>query len=228
MLASSLSAALSLFRGRWVQQVLPRLVVALLMVAVSFVVLPDRPVWAAHAGTHTLTVTNAGTGVGTVASTPSGVSCPGDCTEAYADGTGVTLTATASSGSDFVAWGGACTGTSSCVVTMGADRSVTATFNLTPTPTPTPASITITPTRGSPKSTTVTVSGSNFVAGTYSISYDDAVVGTLITSGGSWSQGFVVPSSGLGSHTVKVDTLSATFTVEPKTTLSPARGAWGT
>lgn len=222
-----LASSLSLFSGRRVQQVLPRLIVALFLVVVSFVVLPDRPVWAAHSGTHTLTVTNAGTRVGTVASTPSGVSCPGDCTEAYADGTGVTLTATASSGSDFVAWGGACTGTSSCVVTMGADRSVTATFNLTPTPTPTPASITITPTRGSPKSTTVTVSGSNFVAGTYSISYDDAVVGTLITSGGSWSQGFVVPSSGLGSHTVKVDTLSATFTVEPKTTLSPARGGVG-
>ena len=227
MLAGSLCAGWSLFRGRWVRQALPRLIAALFMVAVSFAVLPDSPVWAAHGGTHTLTVTNAGTGAGTVSSTPAGVSCPGDCTEAYADGTGVTLTATASSGSDFVAWGGVCTGTGSCVLTMGADSSVTATFNFTPTPTPPPPSMAVTPNRGSPKSTNVVVTGSNFASGTYSITYDNAVVGTLTTSGASWSQAFVVPASGLGPHTVQVGTVSATFTVEPIITLTPTRGSLG-
>ena len=228
MLAGSLSAPWSIFKGRRIRQALPRLIVALLMVVVSFAVLPDRPVLAAYDGTHTLTVTNAGTGTGTVTSTPAGVSCLGDCTEAYDDGTGVTLTATVSSGSNFVAWGGACTGTSTCVLTMSADRSVTATFNLTPTPTPVPATIAINPSRGSPNSTTVIVNGSNFVSGTYSITYDSAVVGTLTTSGGSWSQAFLVPPSGQGPHTVTVGTLNATFTVEPKITLSLTRGSQGT
>ena len=214
---------------RWVRPALPRLIVVLFMVAVSFTVLPDRPVWAAHAGTHTLTVVNSGTGAGTVTSTPAGVSCPGDCAEAYADGTGVTLTASASSGSVFVAWGVACSGTSSsCVLTMSADRSVTASFNLTPTPTPPPATISISPSRGSPKSTTIIVTGSNFVSGTCEITYDSTSLRTVNPCVGSWSQGFIVPPSGLGPHTVKVGALSATFTVESKTTLSPTRGGAGT
>jgi parallel beta-helix repeat protein/VCBS repeat-containing protein len=81
---------------------------------------------------YALTVTTGGTGTGSVTSTPSGISCPGDCTEAYNDGTGVTLTAAPAVGSTFTGWSGACTGTGSCVVTIDAVKTVTATFTVAP------------------------------------------------------------------------------------------------
>ena len=58
----------------------------------------------------------------------TGGATAGDCTEDYADGTSVTLTATATGGDSFTGWSGACTGTGACVVTMSQARSVTASF----------------------------------------------------------------------------------------------------
>jgi endoglucanase len=88
-------------------------------------------VTAAPATTFPLTVTKAGTGTGTVTSVPAGISCGSDCSESYASGTTVTLTAAAVAGSTFAGWSGACSGTGSCAVTMSAARSVTASFNAT-------------------------------------------------------------------------------------------------
>jgi uncharacterized repeat protein (TIGR02543 family) len=80
---------------------------------------------------RTLTVTKAGTGSGTVTSSPAGISCGADCTEEYPHGTMVTLTATAFAGSVFTGWKGACSDTAStCQVTMDADKTVGATFQL--------------------------------------------------------------------------------------------------
>ena len=81
-----------------------------------------------------LTVTVDGDGSGTVSSAPDGITCPGDCTEAYAPGTSVTLTADPDLGSEFAGWsGGGCGDTDlTCTVTMGGPRSVTATVNLAP------------------------------------------------------------------------------------------------
>ena len=86
----------------------------------------------AHPATTTriLTVAKAGSGSGTV--TGPGISCGSDCSEPYADGTSVTLTATRAANSTFAGWSGACSGTGSCVVTMSADTFVTATFRLRP------------------------------------------------------------------------------------------------
>jgi Divergent InlB B-repeat domain len=79
--------------------------------------------------THTLTVSRAGRGSGSVAGT--GISCPGTCSARYASGTLVTLIATPASGSVFGGWsGGGCSGTGSCAVTMSSDQTVAATFNL--------------------------------------------------------------------------------------------------
>jgi hypothetical protein len=78
-----------------------------------------------------LTVTKAGTGSGTVTSTPAGINCGADCTETYAGDTSVTLAQSALSGSVFVGWSGNCSGTGACVVTMSQARTVTATFNTT-------------------------------------------------------------------------------------------------
>lgn len=68
------------------------------------------------------------TGSGTITSTPAGVSCPSTCVAKFAQGTSVTLTAAAGSGSTFGTFGSACTG-ASCTLTLNADQSVTATFN---------------------------------------------------------------------------------------------------
>jgi endoglucanase len=83
----------------------------------------------ASVSTHALSVSLSGTGSGTVTSSPAGIDCGSDCSESYASGTSVTLTASAMSGSTFVGWGGACSGTGGCTVTMDADRAVTATFD---------------------------------------------------------------------------------------------------
>ena len=86
------------------------------------------------APTFPLAVTPAGTGSGTVSSTPSGIACPGTCSANFNSGALVTLTAVAGSGSTFAGWSGACTGTATCSVTMSAARAVTATFNLSSAP----------------------------------------------------------------------------------------------
>jgi hypothetical protein len=91
---------------------------------------------------YTLTVTKAGTGTGSVTSAPAGISCGTDCSESYAANTAVTLSASPDASATFSGWSGACSGTSSCSVTMSAARSVAATFTLMNTP----AGITLTPT----------------------------------------------------------------------------------
>ncbi len=80
---------------------------------------------------RTLTVITDGTGSGTV--TATGISCPGDCSEEYAQGEMVNLTATAGPGSSFTGWSGTCSGTvTTCNLTMDTDKSATATFQLLP------------------------------------------------------------------------------------------------
>ncbi|HYH28002.1 MAG TPA: hypothetical protein VEA19_04390, partial [Actinomycetota bacterium] len=78
--------------------------------------------------TYSLSVSKDGTGDGTVTSSPSGINCGGTCSASYDHGTEVTLTPTGDGTSIFTGWSGACTGSSSCVVTMSEARSVTATF----------------------------------------------------------------------------------------------------
>jgi hypothetical protein len=76
----------------------------------------------------TLTAARAGNGGGSVSSNPAGISCGSDCSEAYNFGTNVTLTATPDATSTFTGWSGACSGTATCMVTMNADRTASATF----------------------------------------------------------------------------------------------------
>jgi hypothetical protein len=77
---------------------------------------------------YTLTVAISGPGI--VTSTPTGINCGSDCSEAYAGGTQVTLTAKPNSnGATFSGWSGGCAGSSlTCTVTMQAAAGVTATF----------------------------------------------------------------------------------------------------
>jgi YD repeat-containing protein len=82
-------------------------------------------------GAFTLTVTKAGTGSGLVSSAPHGINCATDCSEVYASGSGVALTAIPLGGSVFAGW----SGNADCSdgsVTMTASKTCTATFNGTP------------------------------------------------------------------------------------------------
>jgi Divergent InlB B-repeat domain len=78
-------------------------------------------------GLYDLSVEKAGDGVGTVMS-PAGIDCGVACSGSYAAGTVVTLTATPATGSSFAGWGGDCSGTGDCTLTMSAAHSVSAEF----------------------------------------------------------------------------------------------------
>ena len=84
-----------------------------------------------HVQQFSLTVTEAGTGAGTVVSSPAGINCGAACTANFTAGTVVTLSASPSSESTFAGWSGACSGTGSCTVTLSSNQAAAATFNLT-------------------------------------------------------------------------------------------------
>jgi hypothetical protein len=85
---------------------------------------------------YTLTVSPSGNG----SVSGLGIACPGDCSQSYTTGTVVALVATPALGSMFTGWGGACSGTGGCSVTMSAARSVTASFATALPPPPPPPS----------------------------------------------------------------------------------------
>lgn len=89
----------------------------------------------------TLSVALAGTGAGKVTSSPAGINCGAACSAVYGPETTITLNAAAAVGSTFTGWGGACTGTGACTVTMDAARWVTATFDSPNPPLPPPVRI---------------------------------------------------------------------------------------
>ncbi len=80
---------------------------------------------------YALAVSLSGSGAGSVASTPAGIGCGSTCSATFQNGDAVTLTPTASAGSVFTKWTGACSGSGACSVTMNAAKSVTAIFSST-------------------------------------------------------------------------------------------------
>jgi len=78
----------------------------------------------------TLTVSLGGNGTGTVTSDPPGIDCAsGQCSAAFPAGTDVMLTATPS-GSVFLGWAEACTGSGGCTVSLTQDAEVGALFGV--------------------------------------------------------------------------------------------------
>jgi hypothetical protein len=84
---------------------------------------------------RSLVVTMGGEGTGTVTSSPAGIECTmtagqttGTCSAQFAHGTSVTLSASPGTIMTFAGWGGDCTGTGTCTVTMDRSRAVTATI----------------------------------------------------------------------------------------------------
>ena len=119
---------------------------------------------------NTLTVVPAGSGSGKVTSDIAGIDCGATCSAPYSSGTAVKLTAVPSAGSIFVSWsGGGCAGIGNCTVTMNADITVTATFNLITACTYNRPDITLAPTPqqgnlGDTKTYTITVTNKDTAA----------------------------------------------------------------
>jgi List-Bact-rpt repeat protein/PASTA domain-containing protein len=80
-------------------------------------------------GVRSLSVAKAGSGVGTVTSSPAGIACGTTCSGRFDDGSTVTLTAAPADRSRFAGWSGDCSGAGVCVVAMTRSHSVTATFD---------------------------------------------------------------------------------------------------
>jgi alpha-tubulin suppressor-like RCC1 family protein len=181
--------------------------------------------------TYPLTVTRAGAGTGTVASTvPIGIiDCGALCSANVNTGTSVTLAATPTGNSTFAGWSGACTGAGSCTVTMTQARSVTATF----VP---PGSYALTVVKAGTGTGTVASTspaspsidcGSNCAA-----TYVDGTSVTLAAtpSNGSVFAGWSGACTGTGSCVVSMTqarTVTATFDAPPTFALTVAKSGSG-
>jgi uncharacterized repeat protein (TIGR02543 family) len=160
--------------------------------------------------TFALSVNRNGLGTGTVSSTPNGINCGGICTANFDQNKIVSLTAIADAGSSFAGWTGACTGLTTCSVTMDAAKTVTASFNLIPK-----VALTVT------KSGTGTGSISSDLAGidcgaTCTSSFLQGKIVTLTASAASGSSfaGWTGDCTGTGACIVTMDAVknvTATF-----------------
>jgi len=162
----------------------------------------------------TLSVSEAGTGSGSVTSSDGAIGCPGTCAATYNSGTTVTLTAAPDSGSTFASWSGcSAVSGSTCTVTMSAARSVTATFNV--------QRFTLSVSVAGIGSGSVTSSdGAIGCPGTCSATYDSGSSVTLTANAnlGSLFSGWSGACSGLGSCTVTMNaarSVTATFVGVP-------------
>ena len=172
--------------------------------------------------TRTLTVAKAGTGSGTVTSSPAGINCGPTCSASFPNGTSVTLTATPAAGSTFTGWSGACTGTGACNLTMSANRAVTATFAL--------VTRTLTVAKAGTGSGTVTSSPAGMNCGpTCSASFPNGTSVTLTATpaAGSTFTGWSGACTGTGACNLTMSAnraVTATFAVSSGCTMSGTAG----
>lgn len=81
---------------------------------------------------YRLNAETTGNGGGSIVSSPAGIDCGDTCSDWFAVGSDVTITATAEPGSAFVGWSGDCQGESStCVVSIAQTKNVGARFEPT-------------------------------------------------------------------------------------------------
>jgi Divergent InlB B-repeat domain len=186
-------------------------------------------------GTNNLMVTDAGTGTGTVTSTPSGISCPSSCLAPFSDNSSVTLTATSAAGSTFAGFSANCvpaspqTNPPTCAVPIvTADVTVTATFS-------TGSSETLTVTKEGTGTGTVTSSPAGISCGTTcsaSFTSEQVVVLTAAAATGSTFAGWSgAGCTGTGTCSVTMsaaEAVTATFNLSSNVTLTVTKAGTGT
>jgi|GEM_PF-2182361 uncharacterized repeat protein (TIGR02543 family) len=112
----------------------------------------------------TLTISNSNVTGGTVTSVDGSISCGTICSANFTQGGTVTLLEIPAAGYNFTGWTGACTGSTTCTVTMSSAQSVTAIFALVTNP------------------RTLTVTNSNHIGGTVTSSSGGINCGTTTCS----------------------------------------------
>jgi len=151
--------------------------------------------------TSALTVAKAGSGSGTVISSPAGISCGATCSASFSTGSVVTLTATPDAGSAFTSFSSACVPVSgnpnACTITMNASAQVTAIFT-------TPEAASLIPPLFSDNFGSTTGLGPNWLVwtGSYTTDGTAAISGTP-PIGGNWAS--VVPPLGTDDYAVSAD-----------------------
>ena len=177
-----------------------------------------------------LSVTKVGNG--TITSTPSGINCGPNCSFAYAQGSSVSLAATPDSGYTFSGWSGACSGTSTCNVTMSAAQSVTATFTALPNVF---SKLTVTrPTLGVIASDVAKINcGIKAVACSNSLQQGTVITLTAAPKAGYYTKGWSGCTSSTGDSCVLTIGgapmgVSATFAPTPKFNLRVTKNKLGT
>jgi hypothetical protein len=197
---------------------------------------------ASPSGGRTISIAKAGTGSGTVVSSPAGISCGAICSYTFPLSSVVTLTATPASGSTFTGWsGGGCSGTGPCILVGNVPVTVTATFAITvANPAPTLTSLSPSSALQGGPAVTLTVNGSGFVPASTvrwngSIRTTTFVSATRLTASipasdltiaGSASVTVVTPAPGGGTSSA----LSFTITIKGpgmalSTTTAPSGGS---
>jgi PASTA domain/Divergent InlB B-repeat domain len=186
----------------------------------------DHPVTAVFALTpKTLTLQKAGTGTGTVTSSPAGIACGSSCSYPFDHGTSVTLTASSGTGSTFEGWSGACSGLGPCTLTMTANQTATATFALVP--------FTLDVGKAGGGAGTVTSSPAGIDCGatcSQSFLYGSEVTLSAAAAAGSSFTGWTGACSGAGSCTVTMAgprSVSAIFDTQKTLTVTKAGGGSG-
>ena len=174
---------------------------------------PSPEVSKALTGTESLLSVSI-SGEGTVTSTPAGLSCSsGTCSGTFSQGSSVTLTTAPNSGSTFSGWDGACSGTSSCVLTLSSSASVSANFSTVS------RSLSVSLTGDGKGSVTSSPAGLTCSEGTCDALFPEGTTVTLtpITQSGSVFQGWNGVCSGTSSCTMTLSSsqvAGATFTSE--------------
>lgn len=167
-----------------------------------------------------LTVSAAGTGGGTITSTPVGINCGAACSYFFDNGTSVTLTASPDANSTFTGWTGDCSGTGTCTVTMNSVKNVQATF------TKKQYALSISSANGG--TVTSTPAGIN-CSSSCSNSFDAGTVITLTASpaAGNTFTGWAGACSGTGTCNITLDA-AKTVTAKFSTTLNVSKTGTGT
>jgi List-Bact-rpt repeat protein len=169
-------------------------------------------------GPFNLTVSRVGSGSGSVSGGP--ISCASTCSASVAKGTTVNLTASPTAPSTFEGWGGACSGTGGCSVTMDSAKSVTAQFSA-------PAVPTYLLTVSKAGSGTGTVTGGGIDCGVTcaaSVPQGSTVTLNAAPGDGSTFTGWSGPCSGTAACTLTMNastSVTATFDATPTTSPPP-------
>jgi len=183
-----------------------------------------------HTFATTVSVTGAGTGSGSVVSTPTAINCSfnagvssGTCSAPYSTGLQLSFEAVPTTGSTFAGWGGACAsqGTSQvCAVSITDVTSVTATFNAIGPPPPNSVAVTLlgsgggTVTDNSTGINCTRASGSSTGTCSFNYSAGSELTLTATPAPGSAFTGWGTPCFGTGPCTFTVDKpydIAATF-----------------